>query len=96
MMWSAFLGIIGVTPDGAKTGKREAAWALVALALILTGISMYMGVAMVQAMTAILATLWGAAILAIAGAYRLEHDKTIFQSNRGAEVGNEFINQPLG
>lgn len=67
---------LGVTPEGSgKTGKREAAWMLVGIALLLTGSSMYLGIEMVGAMTAVLMLVWPAAIAALVGAYKLEHDK---------------------
>lgn len=95
-MWGAFLEVLGVTPNGGKTGKREAAWALIALALVLTGTSMYMGVAMVQAMTAVLMAVWGSAILAVAGAYKLEHDKDILKSNSTTEDDYALNNESFG
>lgn len=95
-MWGWFLRLLGVTPDGEKTGKREAAWALIALALLLTGVSMFMGVDMVQAMTAILMAIWGSAILAVAGAYKLEHDKGILKPVEKTEVDYGFNPENLG
>lgn len=69
---------LGMTPAGiGKTGKRESAWTLILIALALTILAMWYGVDMVSATTAVLMTLWGAAIAAIAGAYKLEHDKTM-------------------
>lgn len=69
---------LGVTPAcGGKTGKRESAWALVAVAIGLTVTAMFFGPEMVHAMTAVLVVVWPSAILAVAGAYKLEHDKAI-------------------
>lgn len=70
------LRILGVTPDyGGKTGKREASWTLVLIALAITGAAMFHGPEMITAATPILVMLWPAAILAVCGAYKLEHDK---------------------
>lgn len=70
------LRLLGVTPASAgKTGKREAAWMLVGIALGLTVGAMADGEGMVTAMTAILMVLWPAAIAALAGAYKLEVDR---------------------
>lgn len=90
-MWVNFLNILGVTPDGEKTGKREASWALIALALVLTVTSMCIGVAMVQAMTAVLMAVWGSAILAVAGAYKLEHDKDILKPENIPAMEDTYV-----
>ncbi|MFC6488041.1 hypothetical protein [Nitratireductor sp. GCM10026969] len=74
-MFVHLLRLLGVTPNDGKTGKREAAWALIAIALGLTLGAMWAGFEMVQAMTAVLVIIWPSAILAVAGAYKLEHDK---------------------
>lgn len=78
-MFVYILKLFGVTPNHGKTGKREAAWALVAIALGLTIAGMWAGADMVTAMTAILVIIWPSAILAVAGAYKLEHDKGIWR-----------------
>lgn len=77
-MFVWFFRLMGVTPAcGGKTGKRESAWALVAVAIGLTVTAMFFGPEMVHAMTAVLVVVWPSAILAVAGAYKLEHDKAI-------------------
>lgn len=78
-MWGKLLELLGVTPEGEKTGKREAAWALVFIAAAFTIAAMIIGAAMVTAMTAILMALWASAILAVAGAYKLEHDVSLLK-----------------
>lgn len=74
LVW--LLRSLGVTPgcDG-KTGKREAAWALVLVALALTAAAMWKGPDMVEAMSSVLAIVWPAAVLAVCGAYKLEYDR---------------------
>lgn len=73
---------LGVTPDQpGKSGKRESAWTIVLIALALTVASMWAGVEMVQAMTALLMAIWGSGIVALGGAYKLEHDKGIWKGN---------------
>lgn len=84
-MWTWLCRIAGVTPNGGKTGKREAAWALIALALGLTLLAMSMGVEMVQAITAVLVALWPSALLALAGAYKLEYDKQALLAAAGLQ-----------
>lgn len=74
-MWTYLCRVAGVTPNGGKTGKREAAWALVAVALGLTLWAMWLGVVMVQAMTSALVIVWPAVIVAVSGAYGLEYLK---------------------
>lgn len=67
---------LGVTPNGdGKTGGREAAWTLIAVALSLTVTSMFMGPEMVHAMTAILAALWSASVAALVYVYKLKGDQ---------------------
>lgn len=95
-MWGALLNILGVTPEGDKTGKREAAWALIALALALTIAAMCVGVAMVQAMTAILMALWASAILAVAGAYKLEHDSSVLKHKPEVPDVGYYPNETFG
>lgn len=74
-LWTILCRVAGVTPNGGKTGKREAAWALISIALVLTIYAMSKGVEMVSASSAVLMTVWGFAISAAAGAYKLEYDK---------------------
>lgn len=77
------LRFLGVSPDvPGKTGKRETAWAMVLIALILTSWSMWLGETMVSAMTAILLGLWAFATTILGGAYKLEHDKGIWRQDR--------------
>ena len=95
-MWSALLKILGVTPEGDKTGKREASWALIFIAAAFTVAAMIIGVAMVTAMTAILMAIWGAAILAVAGAYKLEHDVSLLKQKPEAPDVGYYPNEPLG
>ena len=83
-LFSGFLWLMGVTPDGSKTGKREAAWALIAIALGLQISAMAMGAAMVAAMQPVMSILWPSAVLAIAGAYKLEYDKQQLQVRAAA------------
>lgn len=87
-MFVWLLKLLGVTPNHGKTGKRESAWALIAIAFALTLTAMWWGAEMVQAMTAVLVIIWPSAILAVAGAYKLEHDKTLLQpkNDRGQAV----------
>lgn len=84
-MWVWLCRILGVTPNGGKTGKREAAWALIAMSLGLTVFAMTLGVDMVQAMTAVLVALWPSAILALAGAYKLEYDRQVLLGAAGLQ-----------
>lgn len=95
-MWGALLKILGVTPEGEKTGKREAAWALVFIATAFTVAAMIMGAAMVTAMTAILMAMWGAAILAVAGAYKLEHDISLLKQKPEVPDVGYFPDEPTG
>lgn len=83
-MYVWLLRLLGVTPNGGKTGKREASWALVTVALGLTSAAMYLGPEMVQAMTAVLVIVWPSAILAVAGAYKLEYDRTLLTPRKEA------------
>lgn len=76
---------LGVTPEPpGKSGKRESAWTIVLIALALTVASMWAGVEMVQAMTALLMAIWGSGIVALGGAYKLEHDKGLWRQDRDA------------
>lgn len=86
-MFVHLLRLLGVTPNHGKSGKREAAWALIAIALGLTIAGMWLGHEMVAAMTAILVIVWPSAILAVAGAYKLEHDKGIWKREAAAPDG---------
>jgi len=79
------LNLLGLAPDGRKTGKREAAWALILIALTLTLVAMFWGEGMVSAMTAILVIIWPSAILAVAGAYKLQHDVSLLSRKNGQE-----------
>lgn len=82
-MFVYILRFLGVTSTGkGRTGKREAAWALVAIALGLTIAGMVMGAEIMQAMDSVLIILWPSAILAVAGAYKLEHDKALMEIAR--------------
>ncbi|MDA4845974.1 hypothetical protein [Hoeflea poritis] len=74
-MFVRLLHLLGVTPNDGKTGKREASWALVFIAIAMTVGAMIHGEGMVSAMSDILTLTWLAAIAAVGGAYKLEHDK---------------------
>ncbi len=74
-MFVYILKILGVTPAGRKSGKREAAWAVVAITLGLTVTAIALGIEMVAAMQPVLMMLWPVALSLLAGAYKLEHDK---------------------
>ena len=63
-MFVQLLRILGVTPDGSKTGKREAAWALIFIVCVFTGVAIYQG----ADITGVLTILWPAAIAAVFGA----------------------------
>lgn len=76
-MWIAICRMFGVTPDGDKTGKREAAWAVVVLATALTAFAMYLGTEMVSAMVGVLVVIWPSSLALVAAAYKLEHDKQV-------------------
>ncbi len=67
--------VLGLAPNGAKTGKREAAWTLVLIVFSLQVGAMAAGTAMVQAMTAVLMLLWPSAVGAVLFVYKLQHDK---------------------
>ena len=69
-MFVQLLRILGVTPDGSKTGKREAAWMLIFITCVFTGVAVYQG----ADITGVLTILWPAAIAAVFGAYKLEYD----------------------
>lgn len=84
-LWTILCRVAGVTPSGGKTGKREAAWALIAMALGLTVFAMTLGVEMVQAATAVLVALWPSAVLALAGAYKLEFDRQALLGTAGLQ-----------
>lgn len=79
------LRLLGVAPlIAGKSGKREAAWLVVGIAVGLTVAAMWNGVEMVSAMTAILMLIWGAALGLIGAAYKLEFDKV--KTDRAASV----------
>lgn len=70
------LRFLGVAPRiVGKSGKREAAWLVLAVAVALTVAAMWVGVEMVSAMTALLMLIWPSAIGLLAAAYKLEFDK---------------------
>lgn len=94
-MWTALCRIAGVTTNGGKTGKREAAWALIALALGLTLFAMTLGAEMVTAMTAVLVALWPSAVLALAGAYKLEYDRQVLLGAAGFQGQPAVTGGPL-
>ncbi len=74
-MMRTILRFLGVTPDGEKTGKREAAWVFTGLTAIETAAAISIGVAMVDALEALLMAQWAASAGLIGAAYKLEHDK---------------------
>ena len=98
-----FLGLASSKPW--KSGKREAAWALMVIVIALTVYAMWIGIEMVYAMTAILMVLWPAAIAAMAAAYKLsddnsklfpspsripdEHDRAVEDALAGGEEGDK-------
>lgn len=70
------LRFLGVAPRIAgKSGKREAAWLVLAVAVALTISAMWLGVEMVSAMTAVLVVIWPTALALLAAAYKLEFDQ---------------------
>ncbi len=74
-MLTVVLKILGLAPSKyGKSGKREASWALMLIAMVLTIYAMWIGIEMVSAMTGVLCIIWPFAIGAMAGAYKLEHD----------------------
>lgn len=83
-MLTFILKILGLNPKGnGKTGKREAAWGLVFIALGVTIVVIYQGAEMMSAAVGVLVILWPSAILAVAGAYKLEHDKKLLAGGDG-------------
>lgn len=74
-MFVRLLRILGVTPNGGKTGKREAAWAILFITISFTAACMAISETMVEAMTPILIMMWPTACTLVAGAYKLEFDK---------------------
>lgn len=83
-MLTLVLRMLGLAPrQTGKTGKRESAWGLLLIALALTLLAMSIGPDMVQAMTIIFSVLWPSAILALAGAYKLQHDKDMLMRGLG-------------
>lgn len=78
-MMKLMLRFLGVTPDGSKTGKREAAWTLIAISLGLTIGAMILGHELATAIQPVLLMIWPSSILAVAGAYKLQHDKQMAQ-----------------
>ena len=86
-MFVQLLRILGVTPDGSKTGKREAAWALIFIVCVFTGVAIYQG----ADITGVLTILWPAAIAAVFGAYKLEYDQRQAPRRRAQE--GDFVAQ---
>lgn len=77
-MLTYILKFLGLNPTGnGKSGKREAAWGLIAIAMVVTVLVIMKGAAMMSAAVGLLVVLWPSAILAVAGAYKLEHDKKL-------------------
>lgn len=79
-MFVHLLRLLGVTPQIAgKSGKREAAWMAVAIALGVTIYAMMMGADMVREMSPVLLLMWPSAFALLAGAYKLEYDQKKFE-----------------
>lgn len=75
-MFVLLLRFLGVTPQRAgKTGSREAAWAMVFIAIGITVLAIWKGAEVVSACSPFLMVLWPAAIAALAGAYKLKSDR---------------------
>lgn len=83
-MWVFICRAFGVTPVGDKTGKREAAWAAVALAAALTVYAVERGV--IADMVGVLVIIWPSALALVAAAYKLEHDKQVAGFQGGAPL----------
>ncbi len=78
--------LLGVTPDdGSKTGAREISIVLLAIALGLTIFVIAKGPDHISAATGILWVVWGAAITAVVGAYKLKHDLRILDRQKHQE-----------
>ncbi len=88
-MFVYLLKFLGVTPGGGKTGKREAAWTWIAITLGLTLIAVWLGEAMVQAMSPLLMLIWPTGGALLAAAYKLEHDKLNNAEQPGREEGHD-------
>lgn len=74
-MWLVVCRALGVTPDDNKTGKREAAWALIAIAIGLTAATIALGPDTIDAMSPVLIAIWPSAITYLGYAYKLENDR---------------------
>ena len=76
-MFVHLLRFLGVAPrDPGKSGKREAAWAVILIASFFTAWAFWHGVEMISAATALLMALWAAALGLLGAAYKLEWDQT--------------------
>ncbi|GAB5506698.1 MAG: hypothetical protein Rhirs2KO_18610 [Rhizobiaceae bacterium] len=84
---------LGVTPTGSKTGKREAAWTVFAVTLMLhfwmIAVGIWWGIEYITALLPLQMALWAYAGALLAAAYGLEQVKDLFP-RRGNDFGQDI------